>query len=132
MAKAIPNPEPPWSGSGPAGAGKASGGEAWDKEDLLPKDAVPLGGRAAGKDAAAGDSGLSAQLQSENAELRAIIADLQSELEAVSGKNENNWAERQKEYESLLDEKTELIRQLHVKMQDMEQQFGDRRAAAIA
>jgi len=111
MAKAIPNPEPPWSG-GPGGAGKPSGVEAWDKEDLLPKDAVPLGGRPAGKgDPSAGDSGQLGQLQTENAELRAIIADLQSE--------------RQKEYESLLDEKTELIRQLHVKIQDMEQQFGE-------
>src|SRR5438552_2115890 len=107
MAKAIPNPEPPLGGGGsardsrPGGTGNPAGSQAWDKEDLLPKDQQPFGARPApGLEADAGDATAAAQLQAENTELRSIIADLQQELEAVSGKNENNWVERQKEYES--------------------------------
>jgi chromosome segregation ATPase len=125
MAKAIPNPEPP--------SNNPSGLEAWSKEDLLPKDqqsfgARPASGLKAREKAPAeqpADSTQLADLQAENTELRSIIADLQQELEAVSGKNENDWTERQKEYEGLLDEKTELIRQLHIKIQEMEEQFRE-------
>jgi hypothetical protein len=56
-------------------------------------------------------------LRLENEELKVRI----QELEAIaSGKGEELWRERQKEYESLLEEKSEVIRTLHLKIQDLQ------------
>jgi hypothetical protein len=109
MAKAIPNPEPPRFGSGqnPLGGG---GADPWSNAgDLL--------GNKGGNDEG------TAQLQAENQELRQIIGELQQELEAASGKSENDWGDRSKEYERMLDEKTELIRSLHSKIQELTDQI---------
>jgi chromosome segregation ATPase len=55
-------------------------------------------------------------LRGENAELRQRIEELeQSLLEHV----ENDWVERQKDYEALLEEKSEVIRGLHQKIQEL-------------
>jgi myosin heavy subunit len=131
VAKAIPNPETPWGDSlEPRGAsprehrsGNKSGVNSWDDADLLPKDQErserPTGARRGTSEPASGGPP-AAELQAENNELRSIIAELQQELESASGKTANSFAEKQKEYESLLDEKTELIRELHVKLQELE------------
>lgn len=111
MAKAIPNPEPPWSGGARDKAprmGGGSAGGAWDELD----PAAPAAGEA---------DGTAAQFQAENQELRSIIAELQQELENVATKNDQGWADKQKEYDSLIDEKNEMIRQLHVRLQELEQ-----------
>lgn len=126
MAKAIPNPETPWSREPLKGPGGAS--KPWDNEDLLTKEEERLrqassAGFSERESAAGGaaDAEFVQKLEAENNELRAIVGELQQELEAVSGKSAHDWTERQKEYESLLDEKTELIRQLHVRIQEMEE-----------
>jgi hypothetical protein len=54
----------------------------------------------------------------ENDELRARIAELEAN---ASGKGDANWQERQKEYESLLEEKSEVIRNLHLQIQELEE-----------
>lgn len=57
-------------------------------------------------------------LRLENAELRARV----QELEALgTGQSEDAWLERQREYEMLLEEKSEVIRGLHQKMQEMQE-----------
>jgi hypothetical protein len=57
-------------------------------------------------------------LRLENAELRARV----QELEAFgAGQQEELWLERQREYEMLLEEKSEVIRGLHQKMQEMQE-----------
>jgi hypothetical protein len=57
-------------------------------------------------------------LRLENAELKARI----QELEALrSGKGEELWLERQREYEILLEEKSEVIRGLHQKLQESQE-----------
>lgn len=113
MAKAIPNPEPPrFGGQSPLNP-LAGGNDPWSNAgDLL-----------ADKNAAAGNDEAVAQLQAENQELRQIIGELQQELEAASGKQDNDWGERQKEYERMLDEKTEIIRTLHSKIQELQDQI---------
>lgn len=59
-------------------------------------------------------------LRTENADLRARIDELEAFLESrVSGAE--MWPERMKEYESLLEEKTEVIRGLHARLQELEQ-----------
>ena len=56
------------------------------------------------------------QLREENAALKARV----QELEALaSGQGEELWQERQREYEMLLEEKSEVIRGLHQRIQDM-------------
>lgn len=60
-----------------------------------------------------------AQLRKENAELRGQIAELQK---AIGATGELSWADQQKEYEALLEEKSEVIRSLHLKIQELGQQ----------
>lgn len=57
-------------------------------------------------------------LRLENEELRARIQELEG---APNGKGMDHWRERQKEYESLLEEKSEVIRTLHLKLQDIQE-----------
>jgi chromosome segregation ATPase len=65
-----------------------------------------------------------AGLRRENAELRARVEVLEQLL--VAQADEDSWAERQREYEALLDEKSEVIRGLHLKLQELQE--GPRRA----
>jgi hypothetical protein len=58
-----------------------------------------------------------ASLRAENAELRAHVA----ELEQALTNDPTSWSERQKEYEVLLEEKSEVIRSLHLKIQEMQE-----------
>lgn len=57
-------------------------------------------------------------LRRDNAELRARVEALEAVAKASSG--DGLWAERQKEYEALLDEKSEVIRGLHLKIQELQ------------
>lgn len=114
MAKAIPNPEPPQGGSGPLSPLDSYNSN--DTPSLLNSYDTGLGSEQVGA------NGLTLnQLQAENEELRSIIAELHQELEAASGKSEQDYGNRLKEYEGLLDEKNELIRTMHLKVQDFEQ-----------
>jgi cobalamin biosynthesis Mg chelatase CobN len=59
-----------------------------------------------------------AHVRTENAELRARV----QELEALgSGQDEEVWLERQREYETLLEEKSEVIRLLHQRIQEVQE-----------
>ena len=72
---------------------------------------------------AAADAGQSLQdelgsSRSENAALRARVLRLEEVLNEHDQQANASWAEREKEYESLLEEKSEVIRSLHLKMQE--------------
>ncbi|MCI0403475.1 MAG: hypothetical protein L0212_08130 [Acidobacteria bacterium] len=54
----------------------------------------------------------------ENEELRALVEALQRQQEEGGG--DGGWQERQREFESLLEEKSEVIRSLHQKMQELQ------------
>lgn len=60
-----------------------------------------------------------AKLRQENAELRGRIVELEK---ALGAGGELSWADQQKEYEALLEEKSEVIRSLHLKIQELGQQ----------
>jgi hypothetical protein len=62
------------------------------------------------------------QLIVENAELRIRVADLQQLAGSAANPTDQGWAEREKEYESLLEEKSEIIRSLHLKIQELQEQ----------
>jgi chromosome segregation ATPase len=59
------------------------------------------------------------RLRRENAQLRQKLAEAERLLEQAAA-SEENWLERQKEYEALLDEKSEVIRTLHIKVQEIQ------------
>ena len=69
----------------------------------------------ASAEAPCADTDESALLRLENAELRARIDELEA---AGAGQGEELWLERQREYEMLLEEKSEVIRGLHQKFQE--------------
>jgi hypothetical protein len=57
-------------------------------------------------------------LRLENEELRARIAEMEQLLAANA---EEAWADQQREYEALLEEKSEVIRSLHLKVQELQE-----------
>ncbi|HYT95608.1 MAG TPA: hypothetical protein VEL76_43210 [Gemmataceae bacterium] len=67
---------------------------------------------------AEGDAAEVEQLRGENAELRRRVDELDNALLERS-EGEEDWTERQKEYEALLEEKSEVIRSLHQKIQEL-------------
>lgn len=58
------------------------------------------------------------RLKSEIEELRQTVAELQRVLAEKDQQVEASWADRQKEFDSLLEEKSEVIRSLHQKLQE--------------
>src|SRR5437762_14014424 len=58
-------------------------------------------------------------LRGENAALQAKADDLEQLLALASQEGEERWGERQREYESLLEEKSEVIRALHQKLAEL-------------
>ena len=151
MPKAIPNPEPPNNHNAhPSqflratreqanlldamqGMGRDSNGaDTWESNGTLDLDLGPLPDglhplpplslESEFQDHPEGaDSAEMDRLAAENAQLRSIIAELRDQLEAGGQQEDVGWAERQMEYESLLEEKSELIRSLHLKVQELEQ-----------
>ncbi len=69
-------------------------------------------------------------LRAENSELRARLEDIEQVL-ASSSATEEEWAERQKNYEALLEEKSEVIRSLHLKMQHLQENGPDAASATL-
>ncbi len=150
MAKAIPNPELTSNGSAhqqllhnfieeragrrcqPSnGAPHVSNLEFWGEENPLASGAEELAAQdpellrtlgisATGANGAEPATELEA-LQVENAELREIIAELKTQLEATEQAVSAQFADRQKDYEQLLEEKSQTIRELHLQVQELEQ-----------
>jgi chromosome segregation ATPase len=60
-----------------------------------------------------------ASLRGENAQLRARIEELEQASQSAPP-DEGQWLEQQKEYEALLEEKSEVIRTLHLRIQERE------------
>jgi len=150
MAKAIPNPEisPNGNGHKPISpetedranrvlqAASKSGGAAnpdfWGdenphcsgRESMAEHDQVLLQslGLSTGPKHAEANGSLDPQhLLRENEELRSIIAELKQQGSDSKRQEEDQYLERQKEFDSLLEEKSEIIRSLHQKIQELEQ-----------
>jgi hypothetical protein len=72
-------------------------------------------------------SGDAEMLREENQQLKDMVAELKQALEESSakGKGDGSPDDMKAEYEMMLDEKTDTIRQLHVRMQDLEKQLAE-------
>lgn len=68
------------------------------------------------------------QLRRENEALRLRVAELEQLLENASSQAEEMWAEQQREYEALLEEKSEVIRSLHLKIQQLKEEASQARS----
>jgi DNA repair exonuclease SbcCD ATPase subunit len=71
-------------------------------------------------------------LRADNAALRGKVEELEQLLALASQETENRWAERQREYESLLEEKSEVIRGLHQKISELRERPSNAGPAASA
>src|SRR5262245_47910027 len=69
-------------------------------------------------------------LRHENEELRSLVVELEQALRHNSGSDD--WDARQREYEALLEEKSELIRNLHRKVKALEEELSKRAEAPKA
>jgi hypothetical protein len=64
-------------------------------------------------------------LQAENEQLRALCTELEQALQEAAQQGDQNPEDRFKEYESLLDEKSETIRELHQQLQDAQKTIAE-------
>src|SRR5262249_34205179 len=62
------------------------------------------------------------QLRTENEELRSLLLEMEQALQSTSHQDSTDWEVRVQEYESLLEEKNDLIRDLHHRLQELEGQ----------
>jgi hypothetical protein len=85
--------------------------------DGVQDDDAPLGADAS----PAEDSEELLVLRLENAELKTRIQELEA---AAAGQGEELWLERQREYEMLLEDKSDVIRNLHQKIQELQELAG--------
>lgn len=68
-----------------------------------------------------------AQLQAENEELRSIIAELRQQLDDAAGQGSESFEDREREYEAMLEGKSEEIRALYVQIKELEEIAGSSR-----
>jgi Skp family chaperone for outer membrane proteins len=117
---------------------RAEGEEAFDEEALrrelerLAADHRELLSSAGLEPAGAEAAALADDVHAENARLRRRIEELEQQLAVVLQEREQAWAEQQREYEALLEEKSEVIRALHVKIQELKESAGAAGAAPPA
>jgi len=112
-----PRGEPQRNGHNVPSPDTATAEEPWS-EEALRQEVQRLAGEnqhLLGMMAGAADDELT-RLRSENAQLKANLEELEQLLS--SGGTSADWAEQQKEYEALLEEKSEVIRSLHQKLQE--------------
>ena len=117
--------------NGPAIRGSSAPPEeenGWDEDEPRAKDELNSMGESEGKsDPSLVDSVES--LKEENDHLRQIIGELRQMLEESAAKGGGgggqSFDEREKEYEAMLEEKSEVIRTLHVRIQKLEKSATD-------
>jgi hypothetical protein len=126
MARPLPTPEPHRSGVNgnhqgrPPGAAHLHSSLLEEAQGNFPGDLVldsiaPPPGEAPGPDLVRELD----HLRAENAQLRALCGELEQALqEATQHPSGSGWEEQAREYEALLEEKSEMIRRLHQQLQE--------------
>jgi chromosome segregation ATPase len=112
---------------------RPAGEETWGGDTPT---AAKLGTLAAQKDLMASlrkaqqTGGRAAQLRSENEALRASIAELRQRLENPGAPSQGSWEDREREFETILEEKSEEIRLLYMQIQELERKSDDQEEPA--
>jgi len=87
--------------------------------------------RKAQKEGADRGSSKAAQLRAENEKLRAAVAELQKRLEDATAPQQGSWEDREREFESTLEEKSEEIRLLYMQIQELERKNEEEEAPPV-
>jgi hypothetical protein len=66
-------------------------------------------------------AGSLAQLEAENEELRSIIAELRQHLDDAAQNGQGSFEDRESQYEAMLEDKSEEIRGLYIKIKELEE-----------
>lgn len=108
----------------------AAGKEAAFEETSSEESATMLASlrEAKPQEVAQDDPEEAAKLQAENDQLRSIVDELRQQVEQVASAGQSGWGEREHEYEAMLEQKSETIRELHVRLQELAK--GGARAAS--
>jgi len=109
-----PPPADSWDNDAPAREEEIEQTSAEENEDILAslrKDRPEEGA----------DPAEYEKIQGENEQLRQIIDELRHQLEQEVSKGQEGWSEREHEFESLLEEKSERIRELHMRTKELEE-----------
>jgi hypothetical protein len=134
MAKAIPNPGLPHAENPLQRQLASPEGIQADQSGLTDWSALVLGdsdspsaspGEGSSREPSNGGAPHQAadvnSLLAENLHLRNTVSDLERRVEQASTESQQSWLDRQREYEVLLEEKSELIRSLHFKIKEVEE-----------
>jgi len=100
--------EEPWGADTPTNARLGTLNPHEHKELLASLRKEPRGGSRA------------AQLRGENEELRVAIAELRQRIDDATAPQQGSWEEREREFETILEEKSEEIRLLYMQIQEQE------------
>jgi hypothetical protein len=123
MAKAIPNPGLPRAANPPqpqsVSQADQNGQTDWSALVLGDSDA-PATNPGEGSNGDGSHYGADVDsLLAENFQLRNAVAELERRVEQASTEGQQSWLDRQREYEVLLEEKSELIRSLHCEIKEL-------------
>ncbi len=69
----------------------------------------------------AADSEEAKQLEAENEQLHGLIVELRDQLEQATSQSQELWEEREREFEAMLEEKSEKIRELYLRLKEVEE-----------
>jgi hypothetical protein len=132
MARPLATSDSPRSGANGSHNGRVAtlgGPEAF--LNGAPRPAPPANGAAGDPvPAGSGDADDVGHLRSENEQLRALCLELEQALHEATQQGDQTWADRAKEYEALLEEKSETIRQLHQQLQERQAMLQEVEAQA--
>jgi chromosome segregation ATPase len=90
-----------------------------DRAPSEPSAEESASGRRFEEDAPQEDAEEITKLEAENEQLRGIVDELRQQLEQSVGDNQSGWGEREREYEAMLEQKTETIRELHSRLEEL-------------
>jgi len=112
--------EDPWGDDATSKAPKVDSTSDQEHEEILRR----LRQQEGSPQASAADDEDLAQLTADNSELRSIYEELRQLTEETAGQDSVNYEEKEREFEALLEEKTEAIRMLHMRIQELERVVG--------
>jgi hypothetical protein len=147
MARPLPLPEPRRNGTNGTYPGRTASGGPLHLHAAMIEEAQGAAGRPEappeeGEDAPAGDVTVARDvtgaaeaaelehLRSENAQLRVLCLELEQALQEAAQQCRPDLEQQIKEYDAILEEKSEIIRQLHQQLQDTQAALQDAEARA--
>jgi hypothetical protein len=128
MARPLPNPVQHRNGTNGSHSGRPASSGAFHlhavngdeaRSSFDSQDSLPADGRD-GSGLSAAESAELEHLQAENAQLRALCLELEQALQEAAQQIKPDLEQQIREYDAVLEEKNDMIRQLHQKLQEVQ------------